>query len=128
MKKSYSIQKLNDLEFLTRILRTAKIPFDTALTLHKNNLSIASGITQYKDEVGLLQERLKADDSEEAKKEFQEDATKLNKKEFEVDITMVQGDVFKDVEGEGKYLGNGTMETYSYREAYFLLLGEVISE
>ena len=130
--KSYSILKLQELSISTEILRACpQITFETANLINKNNLLIVKAIKDYGEEAKLLQERggaLEVNDKE-ANDLYRKDIQTLNTKKFDVEVVELQSNLFTNIEGDKEVpQQNGTMHKYSYREAFFSLLGEIIVE
>lgn len=119
--KSYSIIRLHELKFQTEVLRACpQITMDTANLINMNHLNFKKAIAQYGEEADLLNERT---DSE----TYLEDVKTLNSKKFDVDVQLLHTHQFKTIEGDKEVaLQDGTSRKFSYREAYFSLLGEVI--
>lgn len=131
MTKGYTILKLNDLEFLTRILRACpQITFETANLINKTNANIVSAIAKYQEKGNLLSERYKEIQKTEGDTKDAIEALKtLNSEEFKVEVYQLKSELFKDISGEKEYPTQEGAKTFSYREAYFGLLGmEIITE
>lgn len=125
MKKGYNIFELNNLEFLTRMLRACpQISFEIANNLNRSNTSIALAIKNYQDEASLIDERSKSSGGDDS--QIKEDVKLLNTKKYEIEVIELSGEHFKDIQGEREYFIGQTPAKFPYREAYFGLLDEII--
>lgn len=126
--KSYNIKTLNSIKFCTEVLRACpQISFETANMINKNNLIVGAAISEYTKEAQLLQERI--DSNKELKvEEVQELIRNLNTKEYSVELSELGSELFKEITGEKEWDTEGGKRRFSYREAFFEILGSVIKE
>lgn len=130
--KSYSVLQLQELKFAAEILRACpQISFQTANLLNKDTLLLEAGIKEYQQEATLLRERGEAMDKENGEEaaKYSSEIVALNNKKFDINIAYIPYTEFVNIQGDKEVTyGDGTMRKFSYREAYFSLLGEIITE
>ncbi len=132
MEFKFDYEKLVELEFLTRILRNCPAPmvtFEAASTINKANKLLLAAAREHEAERTLIEERFEeAQDKEVALLEKKAAIKEIAKRKYTIELSQLSKSLFKDIDGEGKYISSYGQQTYSYREAFFGLLDTVISE
>ena len=136
-KHELNIAEIKKIMAAASILRTCPaVPFAQALKLHKLTLAIALAEQAYEDERKLLQERFdtaSVDKSEDELKElinaFNPQSVALFNKQYPIAITPLPIADFEDLEISGVKevpQQNGSVIKFSYRDAFFDLVGNLI--
>lgn len=126
--KSYRISELQEFELQCLVLRACpQISMATANLINKNYFKFKEKVKEYQEEVELLVERRDATETLEGKEEINNLFRELNKKRYEVDITFISDTEFGELNGERELNINNSIQRLPYREAYFILLNEIIT-
>lgn len=125
--KKFNIIQLQTISHYAAILRACSDiqPFHLANNINGCKVAADLAIKDYQTQFELIEER-KADAPEQAEKDF----IYLFKKEFEIEIPELKEDKFLnlDISGDKEVpQQNGEVKKFSYRDAYFNLLGLVIN-
>jgi len=127
LKKSFNIIELQTISHCATILRTCAgiQPFTLANNINSCKIAADNAIKKYQEEYDLINER-KADAAEQSEK----DMTDLFDKQFEIEIPELKESEFAnlDIDGEKELpQQNGQVLKFSYRDAYFNVLGMIIN-
>jgi len=127
LKKSFNIIELQTISHYATILRTCAGIQPFALANNINNCKIAAdnAIKKYQEESELIEERKTG-----ALEQSEKDMADLFKKQFEIEIPELKENKFSslNIDGEKELpQQNGQVLKFSYRDAYFNLLGIIIS-
>jgi hypothetical protein len=126
-KKSFNIIELQTISHCAAILRACQgvQPFQLANKINGAKIAADSAIAEYQSAFELIKERA-ATNQEQAEK----DLTELVKTKYEIGFDEIKESEFEtlDISGDKEVpQQNGTITKFSYRDAYFNLLGLVIA-
>ncbi len=126
-KQSFNIIELQTISHYASILRACSgiQPFQLANNINRCKIAADTVIEEYKSEFELIEER-----KAEAPDQSEKDMMDLFNKKFEIELPELSENSFLelDITGDKEIpQQNGDIKKFSYRDAYFNLLGLVIN-
>lgn len=126
-KQSFNIIELQTISHCASILRACSgiQPFQVANNINGCKIAADAAIEKYKSEFELIEER-----KAEAPDQSERDMMELFNKKFEIETPELKESIFLelDITGDKEVpQQNGEIKKFSYRDAYFNLLGLVIN-
>jgi hypothetical protein len=127
VKQSFNIIQLHNISHCASILRTCSDiqPFQLANNINGCKVAADVAIKDYQAQFELIEER-----KAEAPDQSEKDMIDLFNKQFEIEIPELKESSFLelDITGDKEVpQQNGDVKKFSYRDAYFNLLGLVIN-
>ncbi len=126
-KQSFNIIELQTISHYASILRACSgiQPFQLANNINRCKIAADTVIEEYKSEFELIEER-----KAEAPDQSEKDMMDLFNKKFEIELPELSENSFLelDITGDKEIpQQNGDIKKFSYRDAYFNLLGLIIN-
>ncbi|RZA03029.1 MAG: hypothetical protein EOP47_04645 [Sphingobacteriaceae bacterium] len=126
-KQSFNIIELQTISHYAAILRACSgiQPFQLANNINRCKVAADTAIEEYKSQFELIEER-KTEAPDQSKKDMMD----LFNKHFDIEMPELSENSFLelDIVGDKEVLQqNGDVKKFSYRDAYFNLLGLVIN-
>jgi hypothetical protein len=128
MKKLFNNQQLQLVSHCAGVLRACTdIPFSLANKINSCKITADAALKLIEDKLQLIEERKTADNFIQSQKDMEH----VLKEKSEVEITDLKESDFSllDISGDKEVVQfDGAVKRFSYRDAYFNLLGIVISQ